>query len=263
MPRKYIRKKPLPEYSLNDVQNAVKEIQSGATYRDMENKYKIPRSVLNRYTKGQSPKLRTGGRSVLSNKEEELLQECLIARSIMGFPCDKEELFRLVQEYIKINNLKTPFTDGRPGSDWYYAYMRRHPKLSLKKPEQLQKARIISRDPFVVYNFYDMVEDVYKQCNITSRSAPLIFNADESGFGSDPSRIRAIGEKGTALSRVSDGSGRDSTTVLACVSADGERLPPLIVFQGQAGSLLGSTLERCMLQTRRAGWRNPRFINGL
>lgn len=61
-----------------------------------------------------------------------------------------------------------------------------------------------------------------------------IFNANESGFYSDPSKLRAIGEKGTALSRVTGGSGRESTRVLACVAADGTFLPPCIVFKGVA-----------------------------
>lgn len=234
MPRKYNRKKSLPPYSPSDVQNAVQEIQNGITYRALEKKYKIPRCVLNRYVRAQDPKLGTGARSVLSKKEEDVLQECHIARSIMGYPCDRGELLRLVQEYVKINKMKTPFNNGLPGKEWYYGYMRRHPKLSLKKPEYLQKARVSSRDPFVIYNFFDMVEDVYKQCNVSSRSAPLIFNTDESGFGSDPTKVKGIGEAGVALTRVNDGAGKDSTTVLACVSADGERLPPLIVFKGQA-----------------------------
>jgi hypothetical protein len=62
----------------------------------------------------------------------------------------------------------------------------------------------------------------------------FIFNADESGFNTDPSRLRAIGEKGKALNRVSGGSGRESISVLACVAADGAFLPPFIVFKGVA-----------------------------
>ncbi|KAF2880091.1 hypothetical protein ILUMI_26083 [Ignelater luminosus] len=42
----------------------------------------------------------------------------------------------------------------------------------------------------------------------------LVFNADESTFGNDPSRIKAIGERVKPLSRVSGGSGRESTSVL-------------------------------------------------
>ncbi|XP_039291040.1 uncharacterized protein LOC120352824 [Nilaparvata lugens] len=45
-------------------------------------------------------------------------------------------------------------------------------------------------------------------------------------------RVRAIGERGTPLTRVVGGSGRESITVLATVSADGGYLPPFIVYKG-------------------------------
>lgn len=64
--------------------------------------------------------------------------------------------------------------------------------------------------------------------------ACFVFNTDESGFKSDPSRLRGIGEKGKSLSRVSGGSGRESTTVLACVSASGAVMPPMVVFKDVA-----------------------------
>ncbi|KAJ8966379.1 hypothetical protein NQ314_003555 [Rhamnusium bicolor] len=67
-----------------------------------------------------------------------------------------------------------------------------------------------------------------------SRLRCFIFNADESGFNSDPTRVRAIGEKGKCLSRVSGGSGRESTIVLACIAADGTFLPPFIIYKGAA-----------------------------
>jgi len=63
----------------------------------------------------------------------------------------------------------------------------------------------------------------------------FVFNADESGFHTDhPSRLKAIGEKEKALSRVTGGSGGESICVLACTSADGLYLPPLIIFKGMA-----------------------------
>lgn len=86
----------------------------------------------------------------------------------------------------------------------------------------------------MIYDFFDQVEQVYRDCGVSERSAALIFNTDESGFASDPTQIRAVGEKGKPLHRAVDGSCRDSITVLACVSATGDCLPPLIVFKGMA-----------------------------
>ena len=48
----------------------------------------------------------------------------------------------------------------------------------------------------------------------------------------DPTKLRGIDEKTKALHRVSGGSGRDSISVLACISAAGQCLPPLIIFKG-------------------------------
>lgn len=86
-----------------------------------------------------------------------------------------------------------------------------------------------------MYDFYEKLEAWYKEKELTTLDkACFVFNTDESGFSHDPSRVRGIGEKNKALVRVSGGSGRESTTVLACASADGAVLPPFIVFKGAA-----------------------------
>ncbi|XP_031328129.1 uncharacterized protein LOC116159312 [Photinus pyralis] len=172
---------------------------------------------------------------VLNPDIEKQIATCLIARAQIGFPCDKEELKKLVSEYVKANDIPNPFHNSLPGEDWYQSFMRRNSNISLKKPEHLQKCRKTARDPAIVYDFYSKLEEVYNKHDLKGAdNAKFVFNCDESGFANDPSRLRALGEKGKALCRISGGSGRESTTVLICVSADGFFLPPLIVFKGAA-----------------------------
>lgn len=151
----------------------------------------------------------------------------------MGHPCHIEELKLLVGEYVTKQKIKTPFKNNIPGDCWYQNCMKRHPSLSFKKSELLQKARTDARRPHVVYDFFDMLLTEVTGNNLADKPR-YIFNADKSEFHHDPSKLRAIGEKGMALSRVTGGSGRESITVLACVSADGKFLPPCIVFKGTA-----------------------------
>ncbi|KAG5880971.1 hypothetical protein JTB14_018700 [Gonioctena quinquepunctata] len=134
-------------------------------------------------------------------------------------PCNKEELRDLVATFVQQRHLETPSKDGRPGSDWYYSFMNRNETLSFKNPEHLQKARKDQRKPEVIYNFYKKLKEVVTKEKIDD--AMFVFNADESGFGNDPSKIKAIGKRGKILSRISGGSGKESTSVLACVAADG------------------------------------------
>lgn len=236
MPRNYIRKSKEKAYSHGDIEVAVLDIQGGMSLREAERIHGITRSVLQRFIEGGSRRIGSGRRPILGEEVEAQLENCLIARAEMGFPVIKTELKELIHEYIlgMGSNISTPFVNGKPGDDWYLGFMKRHPRLSLKKPELMQKSRINARDPFVVFSFYERVKDLYSECGIHSGSSALVFNTDESGFGTDPTRVRAIGQKGSGLNRVCDGSGRESTTVLACISANGKTLPPLIVYKGLA-----------------------------
>ncbi|XP_039301313.1 uncharacterized protein LOC120356457 [Nilaparvata lugens] len=145
-----------------------------------------------------------------------------------------EDTIDIVAEFVKANNLETPFKDGRPGKDWYYGFLHCHPSLSVKKPELLQSSRKNAWKRDIFYNFYSELNKVINDCGLNEEKAAFVFNCNESGFNMDPSHIKAIGEKGSPSVRVSGGSGRESTTVLATVSADGNYLPPFIVSKGLA-----------------------------
>ena len=59
----------------------------------------------------------------------------------------------------------------------------------------------------------------------------LIWNLDETSFSCDPSKAKGVAGVGQKFHRHITGTGRDNTTVMACVSAAGRALPPLIVFE--------------------------------
>lgn len=208
---------------------------------------------------------------VLDRNTEDQIAQCLIGRARIGFPCGKSELLDLVQAYIEANNFSTPFTNSRPGDDWYRAFMHRNPTLSLKKPEQLQKCRATARVPDVIYDFYDLLKAELDKHDLHDKPF-FVYNCDESGFPSDPSKMRAIGKKGEHLTRLSGGSGKDSTTVLACGNALGVGLPPLILFSGKAvqprwvrkndypGTMYATSQNGWMEETVFFNWLEKMFI---
>ena len=240
MPRNYIKKTSGPSYTQQDLRRAIEDVQNrNKTYRQAQVFYGVPIAVICQRVSGNR---RTaidctsrGRKTALSAEVEEIIEKSLISRAEYGYPCDKNELQELVKTYVEMKDIKTPFKNNRPGDDWYFDFLKRHPRLSIKKPEHLQKLRKDARKPDIIYEFYETLETTMTDKNLNSiEKSNFVFNADESGFPSDPSRIRAIGTKGKPLCRVSGGSGRENTTVLACVGADGSFLPPLIVFKGAA-----------------------------
>lgn len=231
MPKQTNKRKGRFQSNIQDLQNAAKLIKQGVSQRRTEQLTGTPRGVLRRFMDKGPEGLAVGRRPVFGREAEEELVNCVLARAEMGFPCTRKELLNLVQEYVVRNNLSTPFNNAMPGKEWYGGFMRRHRELSLKKPEALQKVRVKARDPFVVYSFYDQLKKVYDEVLPPAR---LIYNTDESAFGMDPRSIKFLGCRGQLLNHVTGGSGRENTTVLACVSATGQTLPPLIVFTAKA-----------------------------
>jgi len=56
-----------------------------------------------------------------------------------------------------------------------------------------------ARKPDIIYNFYDKLEEAYIKNKITEFDCDFVYNCDESGFLTDPTKLRTLGEKGKAL----------------------------------------------------------------
>jgi hypothetical protein len=67
----------------------------------------------------------------------------MIEMSKIGYGRSKHELLDTVQKITQSDGRRTPFNNCRPGKDWYYGFMRRHPALSLRSPRQLGKERAV------------------------------------------------------------------------------------------------------------------------
>ena len=136
----------------------------------------------------------------------------------------------IVKEYVEINEIINPFKDNLPGRDWLKAFMSRN-NISMKQATLISSARkSATENPFVIYDFYDVISKLMAEKNYPPTH---IWNCDESGFPSDPKKIKVVSAKGETAYRVTAGAGRENTTTLAVANAAGKALPPLIVFQGK------------------------------
>ncbi|KAJ8883060.1 hypothetical protein PR048_014899 [Dryococelus australis] len=134
MPRVYVKKKRQISYTLGQVKTAVKAVIEKKMTCRKQKKFLKP---------------------VLPEEVEKEIENCILAKAEWGYSVDRVELLELVQEYVKCNNLSTPFKDGKPGEDRHLSFMKRHSNLSLKKPELLQQKISDACDPFVVHDFYE------------------------------------------------------------------------------------------------------------
>ncbi|KAE8745692.1 hypothetical protein FOCC_FOCC007576 [Frankliniella occidentalis] len=232
------RKKNPPKYSENDMEQAVHDVRSKKlSLRKAAEKLGIAPNSLKKRVNGTIPikgmKETRGRPTVITPKEETELADYLRTLAKWGFGLSRSEVMITVSKYCIENNIKTPFKNNVPGKDWFTSFKKRH-NLELKNPETLEKNRLKNTaDPFLVYEFYDLLESTVNELGIQADSlSQHLFNLDEVGVSHDPSKTKMVGgaeQKG--LHRTIQGSGKENTTVMATVCANGELLPPLFIFK--------------------------------
>ncbi|KAJ4449226.1 hypothetical protein ANN_00623 [Periplaneta americana] len=153
-----------------------------------------------------------GRKTALSERDEQNLASNLKIMAKWSFPLSRDEVLSVVQEYVEINGIKTPFKNGKPGHDWFKTFWARH-NLTLKKPEPLeQNRRRATSDPFIIYDFYDKLEKVMSELSIFDKPN-VIWNLDETSFSCDPYKSKGISGVGQKFHRNITGSGSPSTTL--------------------------------------------------
>lgn len=235
MVRNYIRKtKRADQYTPEILANALEEIKNGtSTIYRAHKRYGIPKTTLFYHLKGiRGKKSNSQGRApAISLEDETKLANALKTMEKWGFGITRKEVLGIVREYITTNFIKTPFKENTPGEDWFLKFKSRH-GLSIKKPQSVEYARKKMTDPFVIYEYFDILEKLIQEDNL-SQKPELIWNLDESSFSHDPSKTKVVGARGKPSSRTTSGPGREHTTILSAVSASGHKAPPLIVFKGK------------------------------
>ncbi|GBP85410.1 hypothetical protein EVAR_60251_1 [Eumeta japonica] len=107
-----------------------------------------------------------------------MLAENLHVMEKLGFGLTREEVIKLVGQYVVDNNIKTPFKDGFPGEDWFIAFKNIH-GLPIKKRLAAEHARKIACRPVVIYNYFDLLEKTINKLGLSDKPSH-VWNCDET-----------------------------------------------------------------------------------
>ncbi|KAL0879425.1 hypothetical protein ABMA27_003176 [Loxostege sticticalis] len=233
MVRRYKRKTDNPSWTRESLCQAVDAVRSGLSGYEAAKTYGIPRKTIMDHVNGRrGQKSSTLGRPpVLSADTEKELANCLHVMERHGFGLSRKEVLQLVGQYVNQNKIETPFTDGIPGNDWFSNFMTRH-NLSIKKPQAVEIARKNAADPFIIQEFYNILEKVVKELELENKPEK-IYNLDETSYCSDPKKTKVVGLKGYPSTRTTSSAGKANTTVLFASNAAGGKGPPFIIFKGK------------------------------
>lgn len=119
--------------------------------------------------------------------------------------------------------------DKKAGRQWYRLFMKRHPELALRTPEQTSMNRVKA---FCKPNVDKFFENYGRMVDLHLFDAQSIYNMDESDFSTVPSKIgKVIALKGARrVGKLEAGERGTMVTMALTVSASGNSIPPFFIF---------------------------------
>ena len=147
-----------------------------------------------------------------------------------GYGLTRETVMELAFKIVDKTGRKNPFQGGKAGRAWFEGFRRRHPQLSLRTPQPLSYCRAVSANQSAVNDFFGKLGSLFGQLNLISKPM-LIYNCDETGISIVHKPGKVVAEMGRRNVYALTSAERGKThTVLACVSASGHVLPPMIIY---------------------------------
>ena len=165
-----------------------------------------------------------------SGLEDEIVQKTLHAAGA-GFGISRRQMLTKTAHVVKQLKLETPFKDDIPGKTWWAGLKRRHPEISIRKPEALSTVRSRMLNPVVTANYFETLFQTMSELKIHTQPQS-IWNMDESGFQLSHKPVAVVARKGARVVYSRTAPNRDNITVLVCANADGGTIPPMFVVKG-------------------------------
>jgi len=181
------------------------------------------------------PSVKKLGRpSVLSAAQEDELVTLIkdMVKRLFGFT--QKDLRRLVFKFCHMNGIRNNFSEkeSSAGRDWFEAFLRRHPDLSIRKPEPTSVHRAIGFNAAKAKLFLDKLGSLlFDENSVRLIHETQIYNVDESGYTvcHKPSKVLAAkGQRGVGA--ITSAERGKTITAICCMSAAGHFVPPMLIF---------------------------------
>ena len=138
----------------------------------------------------------------------------------VGYAKTRKEILGLVQ--IQVD------THG-----WWNSFCKRNPNLTFRTPAPLSLARATAVDEDALGRYFDLLERTLEDNGLPCQ----IFNLDETGMPLSPQSPKCVFARGEKTPANIDGGDKAQITVVACVSAAGYCIPPMVIWDRKKLSL--------------------------
>ena len=136
------------------------------------------------------------------------------------------------------------FPEYGPTFKWGRGFRNRHPQLTLRKTEPVERGRVLNAAEEIVDDYFAVLEETIKVNNLDQR-LHLIYNSDEAAVYLNKSSQKVVVPRNSKHCHSLAQRTSEHMSVLSCVNATGAVLPPLIAFAKGFPSLRGFQNDGC------------------
>lgn len=154
--------------------------------------------------------------------------------SAAGFAPDRTTVRTLAYKFAEKLNIQHKFSAVKEmaGFAWLQSFLERNPELSVRQAEGLSLARARGMNRQDVNEFYKLLETTLTDYELLEKPSH-IFNMDETGVQLLNKAGKVITNRGSKDVHLLTSKERgENVTVIACCSADGKFIPPVLIFKG-------------------------------
>ena len=200
-------------------------LEKGVSIRTAAEIYRVPKSTLGDRISGRVlPGMTSGPARYLSQREEEELVTFLIRTSSIGYGRCRKEVIALVERILLARGERKKVSNG-----WWQKFLKRYPQLTLRTPAALSYSRVHAADQDSINAYFDILEETLEENDLASQPC-RIFNVDETGLCLNPSPLKTVHVKGQKNPSQCSSGNRGQITVVGCVSAGGQIIPPMVIW---------------------------------
>ncbi|KAM5342380.1 hypothetical protein ACJ41O_013346 [Fusarium nematophilum] len=214
-------------YTENDMQNAIKDVQAGMSSRKAAILHGVPRSTLGDRIGGTPNRADSHeAQQKLSREQEGHLRDWVKVQEALGFPPTQAQLAEFAHRIAKKNGYPEPL-----GLHWVEGFLRRNPEVRTLRSQRLDIVRFNGATTKRIKAFFRL----HELPQIKGIKRKNRHNMDEFGVmeGQGHNGL-VLGSSHKKVILMKNPGSRSWITIIECISADGRLLTPLVIFKGKS-----------------------------
>ena len=221
--------------------------------------FNVPRTTLKDRVAGRiTHGCNMGPKTYLTRDEEKELADFLINCAKMGFRKTRKDIMSLVHRAVLKKGEKKI---SKVSHGWWMRFCKRWPELRLRKGNSFPIVRDQATNSMVFKNYFDLLGETLMKYGLKDKPSQ-IYNCDESGMPLEHRMPKIIAAKGTKKVRQCTSGSKTQITILACASASGQSIPPMVIFAGKhfSNALAKGEVPATLYGMSPSGWMDQELF---